>query len=172
VSDEREAEQWPPARGLPGQRRYKRASQLNWGETPFDDLDRAELLRLVQAYHAAAVSARGVLHLVKIKEEDNPFWGRSGSGGRALAGLEYLIFRSGDGKANGASEKIYRSFFRQAYGLLFPAIAEAEDLWGIDDTTGHMFAPFKPGERAKFGGEGKLRALKWSDLLPRKAGDE
>jgi hypothetical protein len=41
-------ELWPPASGLPSRDRMKPAESLRWGETPFDDLTRAELLRLVQ----------------------------------------------------------------------------------------------------------------------------
>lgn len=152
-------EQWPPNRGLPAKSRYKKAKDLEWGETPFDDLDRGELLRLVQAYHAAALSADSVLHQFSYGQERHPYWSLEGVGGRARARLQFLIERAGDGKADKASESIYRSFFRTAYGLLFPPLKRDTDDWGVNDK-GIMIAPFR--------NEAGYRRIKWSDLLPKK----
>ncbi|SNS68366.1 hypothetical protein SAMN06295912_11266 [Sphingomonas laterariae] len=165
----RNGERWPPAHGLPGVERYKRPSTLKWGETLFDDLDRGELLRLVQAYHAGALKARDALMQHRAAQQKNPYWGPDGIGGRTLAALEYLIGRAGDGGANADSDAISRAFLRNAYGLLFPDIAGEEEQWGIDDRTGRMFAPFTPGDRSPLSPEQPLRALAWSDLLPKKA---
>lgn len=158
------AEQWPPARGLPGKRRFKKARDLRWGETPFDDLNRAELLRLVQAYHSAAVSARSILRIGRIGQETSPYWSREGSGGRALAKLDHLVTLCGDGGMNAASERIYRSFFRSAIGLLFPGLKDKFDDWGVNDK-GEWIAP-NPGPERGF------RPVRWSDLLPLHAADD
>jgi hypothetical protein len=152
------SEQWPPARGVPGKARFKKARALQWGESPFDDLDRGELLRLVQAYHAAAVSANSVLALCRHGQECSPFWGSDGSGGRAKARLEWLIAQCGDGGMNEASERIYRSFFCSAYGLLFPTLKGEFEDWGIDKK-GMMAAP-NPGREQGY------RPIRWADLLP------
>lgn len=85
------------------------------------------------------------------------------------AALDHLIGRAGDGGANSDSEAISRAFFRNAYGLLFPGLAGEEDRWGVDDRTGRMFAPFTPGDRSPLSPDQPLRALAWSDLLPKKA---
>ncbi len=161
-------EQWPPNHGIPAKTRYKKAKSLRWGETPFDDLTRGELLRLVQAYHAAAVGANSVIYQVSYGQDNHPYWSKDGRGGRAKARLEYLITRAGDGGADAGSENIYRKFFRSAYGLLFPGIKDEYYSWGIDDVSGEMVAPYKPGETSPFDGKRKLRAIKWRDLLPTK----
>lgn len=158
--------QWPPARGIPAKNRYKKARDLQWGETPFDDLDRGELLRLVQAYHAAAVGANSVLGMMSHGQEGHLYWSGEGSGGKAKAKLEFLIRRAGDGGMNSASENIYRKFFRHAYGLLFPGLGDQWDQWGIDEKTGEMFAPYTVGERSPLRPEAKMRAVRWRDLLP------
>jgi hypothetical protein len=157
-------DQWPPAHGIPAADRYRKPDSLEWGETPFDDLDRGELLRLVQAYHAAAVSAQGILHQFRWQRETQPFWAADGSGGQAWRRLDYLISRAGDGGLNAGSEKVYRAFFRSAYGLLFSEIDEEQ--WGIDDGDGTMLAPFKPGDANRLSGR-PMRAFTWSDLLPK-----
>lgn len=162
-----EEEQWPPARGLPAQSRYKPASKLEWGETPFDDLDRGELLRLVQAYHAAAVDARLTLIQLRAGHEKNVYWGPDGIGGYAVARLELLIARAGDGDMGSGSENISRSFFRYANGLLFEELAREDERWGIDESSGHRFAPFTPGDCSPLPHGQPLRAIQWSDLLPK-----
>lgn len=156
---------YPPARGIPGKARFKKPADLQFGETPFDDLTRGELLRLVQAYHAAAVSANSVLAMIEHGQQGHPYWGPEVSGGRAKRRLEYLIARCGDGGANSASERIYRAFFRYANDLLFPGVEGDKDKWGID-AKGVMVAPATPGDINRFTGL-PLRPLKWSDLLPK-----
>lgn len=156
---------WPPARGIPGKGRFKKPADLQFGETPFDDLTRGELLRLVQAYHAAAVSARSVLAMTEYHQKEHPYWGPDGSGGRAKRRLEYLLARCGDGGANSRSERIYRSFFRYATDLLFAGVDGDKDYWGID-AKGEMVAPSAPGDINRFTGL-PLRPLKWSDIVPK-----
>lgn len=124
-------EQWPPESGLPSKRRFKKAKDLRWGETPFDTLTRAELLRLVQAYHMALTSTRGCLKMAEALQPGSPYWGSDGSGGRALKKADALMSLCGDGGMNAASERIYRMFFRSAEPLLFGAEPGSFDDWCI-----------------------------------------
>lgn len=159
-------ERWPPESGLPSRSRFKKAKALGWGETPFDTLSRAELLRLVQAYHMAVTATSSCLRMQEAVEPDSPYWDREeGSGGRALKKAEHLIKLCGDGGQNEASERIYRSFFRTAHGLFFGAKPGSFDDWCIKVDGNEMYAPFRddPG----------YRRIEWRDLLPnqiRKAG--
>lgn len=150
-------EQWPPASGLPAKSRFKKASKLKWGETPFDDLSRAELLRLVQAYHSATVSAQSVMRM-QAELAPSPYWMHGGSGGRALGKCNVLMKLSGERDADPASENIYRSFFRTADTLLFPHLKDDRfNNWGVNEK-GVMVAPFKAEEG--------YRAIEWRDVLP------
>lgn len=148
-------EQWPPTSGVPGRRRFKRGRSLQWGESPFDDLTRAELLRLVQAYHSALTATRSVLLM---HAQESPFWSFEGVGGRALAKANHLMALVGDGRGNEDSEKIYRSFFRTAEVLLFPYLRNDRfGDWGVNKK-GEMVAPHKREEG--------YRAIRWSDVVP------
>ena len=150
-------EQWPPNSGVPEKKRFKKASKLKWGETPFDDLTRAELLRLVQAYHSAATAARSAL-LMLAEREPSEYWSIEGTGGRALAKVNVLSKLAGEDDPDPASEKIYRSFFRSADVLLFPHLKDTRwGNWGIN-ADGEMVAPFKPEEG--------YRQIEWRDVLP------
>lgn len=151
-------EQWPPNSGVPEKKRFKKARKLEWGETPFDDLSRAELLRLVQAYHSAAVAARSVMATMA-EMAPQPYWGPDGSGGRALAKANHLMQLAGEQDPDPASEKIYRSFFRTADPLLFPYLKEVDKWsnWGVNEQ-GVMCAPMR--------NEPGWRPLEWRDVLP------
>lgn len=150
-------EQWPPNSGVPSKKRFKKATKLKWGETPFDDLSRAELLRLVQAYHLAAVAAQSAM-AITAQAQPSGFWGGNGSGGRALLKLNHLLTLAGENDPDPAGEKIYRSFFRSAAVLLFPHLREDTfSNWGINKD-GEMVAPFKPDEG--------YRPIEWRDVLP------
>ena len=154
-------EQWPPNSGVPDKKRFKKAAKLKWGETPFDDLTRAELLRLVQAYHSTVVAAQCVMKLAAGPDVSS-FWSFEGSGGRALAKANALMNLAGENDKDPASEKIYRMFFRSADVLLFPHLRESRwGDWGINDK-GEMIAPHK--------GQEGFRPIEWRDILPEKPG--
>jgi hypothetical protein len=158
MSDEQTTSQpWPPASGLPSRDRMKPAEGLQWGETPFDDLTRAELLRLVQAYHLALVSAGDALRQLCLQDPISPFWGADGQGGRALARgdtLKALV----DGESQEARDRIYRQFYRAAAGLLFPTLPDPFHDWGVNGK-GEWCAP-SPGP------DWGYRPVEWQDLLP------
>lgn len=152
-------EQWPPNSGVPDKRRFKPARKLKWGETPFDDLSRAELLRLVQAYHAATVSANSIMRIQAEAQPGHGYWSSEGSGGRALLMSNHLMQLAGENDPDPASENIYRSFFRSALVLLFPYMRNDRwGDWGIN-ADGEMIAPHK-------GREG-YRPIEWRDVLPK-----
>jgi len=151
------ADQWPPNHGLPKKNRYKKARGLKWGETPFDDLTRGELLRLVQAYHSAVVSSQSVMAM-QAQMAPSGYWSGIGSGGRALAKCNELMKLAGERDPDPASENIYRSFFRSADVLLFPHLKEDKfNNWGVNDK-GEMCAPYRAEEG--------YRAIEWRDVLP------
>jgi hypothetical protein len=151
-------EQWPPNHGIPTKKRFKRARSLKWGETPFDDLNRGELLRLVQAYHSAVVSSQSVMAIQAEMSGASRYWMADGSGGRALAKCNELMKLAGERDPDPSGEKIYRQFFRTADVLLFPHLKDDRfSNWGINEK-GEMCAPFKPEEG--------YRPIEWRDVLP------
>ncbi len=150
---------WPPNHGVPDKRRFKKAISLKWGETPFDNLSRGELLRLVQAYHSAVVSAQSVMQ-IQAEQSASAYWMFSGSGGRALTKGNALMRLAGEQDRDPAGEKIYRSFFRTADVLLFPHLRDDKfSDWGINDK-GEMCAPHRSEEG--------FRPIEWRDVLPQK----
>lgn len=152
-------EQWPPDSGVPDKKRFKKPTKLKWGETPFDDLTRAELLRLVQAYHSAVVSSQSVM-AIQAQVEPSAYWALNGSGGRAIAKCNELMKLAGERDPDPASENIYRSFFRAADVLLFPHLKnDTFSNWGVN-AEGEMVAPFKPQDG--------YRPIEWRDVLPEK----
>jgi hypothetical protein len=157
TDQQKPGEPWPPASGLPSHDRMKPAESLQWGETPFDDLTRAELLRLVQAYHLALVSADGALRHVRLQDPASPFWEADGQGGRALARADTLKALV-DGDSAEARIYIDRQFYRAATRLLFPSLPDPFHDWGVNGQ-GEWCAP-DPGP------DWGYRPIKWQDLLP------
>lgn len=143
--------------------------ELKWGQTPWDNLPREELLRHVQRLYAALVAARSALSLVGHGEASG-FWDRRrGSGGRALAQSDIAL---GKALAGHDSENVYRSFFRYAVDLLFlpelgrywTACDGCTSFWG--DEQGNLAG--KPcRECAALGRHSIRRPLEWRDLAPR-----
>jgi hypothetical protein len=137
--------------------RMKPAESLQWGETPFDDLTRAEFLRLVQAYHMALVTADGALRQVRLQDPTSLLWEADGQGGRALARADTLKALV-DGDSAAARKRIDRQFYRAAAGLLFPSLADSFHDWGVNGQ-GEWCAP-NPGP------DWGYRPVEWQDLLP------
>jgi len=68
---------------------------LAWGTTPFDDMSRSELFDWGERMLGACTEAREAL--VVLRREMDPsslYWGRSGSGGGALAKIDLVIAKS------------------------------------------------------------------------------
>lgn len=135
-----------------------RPEELAFGQTPFDQLDRGELLRLVQAHHQANMTARVVLEMLRKPHADHPFWKPGGLGHEAHQRMEVLVRLARDGGADDNSLAIYNRFFRQAGALLFPTAHGPYDVWGIN-AAGHWSTPDPGPDRG-------YRPATWSDLVP------
>lgn len=144
--------------------------KLQWGETPWDDLPRDDLLREVQRMFWALQSAKSILGMFKGRNELSSFWGEQGSGGKALDRSSQIIdplYQAYD------AESVYKAFFRYAASLLFDV--PDEEKWLICPVCGGMWS----GKRAvpyvgrpcsaypiasEDGCTGVLRWLEWVDL--------
>ncbi|MCL4296283.1 MAG: hypothetical protein KJ077_11165 [Anaerolineae bacterium] len=145
--------------------------ELQWGQTPWDNLTREELLREVQRMYAAVQSLYSEITVRKEMKPDSVYFAPDGAGGRAWERghqiVEPLVEQYGD--------QVYRAFFHYATDLLFEPSAyhqpqrvicpECGEMWGGDTAT------FGLGKVHKFvegRGEcnGVLRRLKWADLHP------
>ena len=89
---------------------------LVWGETPWDSKSKEELLRDVQRMYDAIVAMNSCLHIIKYHDQQSPYWGPGGSGGRSLEMSRQVLAPI---HAQYDESDIYRSFFRYATDLLF-----------------------------------------------------
>lgn len=160
-------ENWPP--------RMKRTQDIKWGVTPFDDLARDDMLKLLAIYHSALSSSRSVLAMTKATQEHfhgdaGPYWGKEGTGGNALAKADYVM-----GLSNGTderNERIYRSFFRYADSVLFPEGTGWIHPWWICENCDTMVSPMGdrdpgPCDFCKPKGGHPMRKITWADIRPR-----
>jgi len=150
-------------------------TRLRWGETPWDDLSREELLREVQRMYAAVNAMYSALAIVSHGDVSG-YWGPDGSGGRALEMgrqiEEPLRDRYGD--------TMFRAFFRYAIDLLFecrPGFRIGYG-WVVCPVCGQLSGDYEGGSHigkrcadllprpGPTGGLciGVLRPLEWSDL--------
>lgn len=141
---------------------------LEWGETPWDNLTREELLREVQRYHSALESAASVMRQLAFGSQ-LLFWSE-GPGGKALAKAE----QAREHIAGFSSETVYRSFFRYADDLLFEGMG---DRWRICDRCAVMCSLIgEPRNKnhllchdcERKGIESYTRPITWDDLKPLK----
>lgn len=140
---------------------------LEWGQTPWDNLSREELLQHVQRLYAAVDAAKGALGLMA---NGGLFWSAEGTGGRALAKVQQAEAQASDGYE---AEEIYRCFFRYACDLLFEGVGAG---WDICPVCGQMLGATTDGKRVTGercgnylpkGCDGIFRPLAWEDLIPR-----
>jgi hypothetical protein len=153
--------------------------KLKWGQTPWDNLTKEELLREVQRMFSALQSAQSVMRLCEMNGGGSTFWGPQGTGGTGIEKARQVldpIFEKYD------SENIYRAFFRTADDLLFEqGRARIGFGWAVCDKCGCMvgarmledlsYGPPPIGEKClNKNCEGNpMRELRWSDLDPKKA---
>lgn len=153
--------------------------RLAFGETPWDGMPQATLLRETQRMYAALIATRSALAIARSQDPAGPYWGgESGTGGRALAMADSILDPLHDayGRNGRGSEAIFRAFFRYAVDLLFsPALGYA---WtACDGGCGVFIGPIRDPERtspndagkpcqecARHGREFTRRPLQWSDL--------
>lgn len=154
---------------------------LSWGETPFDDMSREELLRHCQRFYAACESMVSCLAIIRAGDEyhrgkgNNPYWGPGGSGAHGLAQGEQALDAA---RVGIDSESIYRSFFRYARDLLFESKGEMRlgfD-WYICETCKVMTGACGDERGTDRTGQscsdtfrkctGTIRRITWDDLKP------
>lgn len=153
---------------------------LEWGQTPWDNKTREELLLEVKRMYSALSSLYSSEKMSSdwhvFKEQENPYYGKGGAGGRALEkGRQILEIIHKEF----SSEDIYRSYFRYANDLLFEdtgygigsgwivcpkcglMLGSRDDMDDIGARCGDVFPPNQACD-------GVLRKLEWADLEPKK----
>jgi hypothetical protein len=141
-------------------------TDLKWGQTPWDDMTKEELLREVQRMYAALSNANSVMKMARYGNENSPFWGNEGTGGKALEMSRQILE-----PLDRYGEAIYRRFFRYAYDLLFDQTNfkigfdwQVCPMCGVMLGSGHDEG--RPCEMGKPGCTGIMRKLTWDDLKP------
>lgn len=142
---------------------------LEFGETPWDKMDRESLLREVQRMYSAVSSLHSALSLCKGPLGPNlgPYWKLYGSGGQALAKGDHIIASI---EANYNCDEVYHAFFRYADDLLFTRgmgfnwqiCTKCRAMIGNKDLEGK---PCKDWLLPHC--DGMMRPIQWSDLQPK-----
>jgi hypothetical protein len=160
--------------------------KLEWGQTPWDDLSREELLKTIWRMYMVIVELNSVTQMEldwqrqkagfpsNSLEIPNVYWGKSGFGGKALEMARQVLEPL---ENEYEDETIYRAFFRYASDLLFEK--NGYEMIGADWVTcpecGVMYATRMRslvGEKCTEHPAGKpecpgaLRKLIWDDLKP------
>jgi hypothetical protein len=144
--------------------------ELQWGQTPFDECTREELIQHCARLYSATSALSSVAGMLK---DNSGFW-RHGTGGEAVEkGRQALeLARNGYDDAN-----IRRAHLRYAESFLFadaPGLELRSD-WNLCPDCGQMISPMiGPSKAGKlcsdvFSGNcsGVLRELSWDDLKPK-----
>lgn len=144
--------------------------KLSFGQTPWDDMSRDDLLREVQRMASALVACRGALHLCRLRQENHPFWLRDGTGAIAVLHAEAAL-ATYDAVGD---EACYCAFFRYANCLLFPEPAGPDGPrgWFVCDGCGRMTANTENGlseakqkcPQAGVCQNSPMRPIAWDDL--------
>lgn len=141
---------------------------LKRGQSPWDEMNREELLREVQRMFFALQSANDVLKL--FQQPNNLYWEKFGRGGRALDQTSQVIntvYETCD------REDLYDAFYRYAASLLFET--PPEEKWVVCPSCGEMQSGTLPAsyvgktcqETFKTPGcQGIVRWMVWKDLTP------
>ena len=138
--------------------------KLKYGETPFDDLSREDLLLLVKRNYSALTAAESLICQFRHNDPNSLFWGTTGTGGRTLAKVEFCLKPFA-----GYTESIWRSFFRLADYLLFEGAPGTGDPWVIckcGQLLGSGRGEQPPKDRKCFSCDRPMRPLEWKDLQP------
>ena len=137
--------------------------ELKWGQTPWDDMSREELIRELSRYHMALESALGVMRLSVMEQPQQYLYWEVGPGGRALSKATIAM-------AHADRFDAYRTYFRHAAILLFPTL---EETWAICDRcqvmsqrVGGTSVGASCHDCARKGVESIMRAVTWDDLKP------
>ena len=143
--------------------------ELEWGQTPFDECTREELIQHCARLYTATSALSSVAMMLKDK---SVFW-KEGTGADALEKGRQALDKARNGYDD---ENIYRAYLRYAGDLLFsdaPGL-EIRSGWALCPTCGQMTSGF--GGHSNVGRVcrdvlpgacvGVLRALSWDDLKP------
>jgi hypothetical protein len=137
----------------------RKPRELEWGETPWDDMPREELLREMQRAYAAVNAARSVLGILQ-GPDPSAFWKPRGSGYRALAMCTAVTSRV---EERFDSESVYRAFYRYAVDVLFAP--ELGFGWAVCEN-GHMVGAgndMRPPTKC-FQCKKPMRPIEWRDI--------
>ncbi len=134
---------------------------LEWGESPWDRMERADLLREVQRLHSAAESALSVLEA--IRDRGHRYWGPLGNGGLALEKCRQATKAVREGFED---SNLFRAFYRYACDLLFDAPIGYG--WRICEQ-GHMTGSNDEWRMSCGVCRKDVRPLRWDDLSPARA---
>lgn len=128
--------------------------KLEYGETPWDDLNKEELLLLVKKMYSALNSDLNVLNAVN--NPDSLFWSNDGPGECALEKTKQIIDKI---HSEYSSENIFRAYFRYANDLLFN---NDKNKWCICPLCGELI---KDRKSINF-----LIGKKCGEIIPKKTG--
>jgi hypothetical protein len=143
--------------------------ELKWGETPWDNLSREELLLEIKRMYSALVSVKSALSMLSFPE-GLPYFSIRGTGGRALEKARQVLQPIHE-KFEGSA--IYSSYFRYADDLLFErGEYRIGSGWAVCPECGVMLGETgdgksSVGEKCRHGKkdcDGVLRPIQWSDL--------
>jgi hypothetical protein len=133
--------------------------KLKWGQTPWDDMDKEELLLTIFKMYSAVVSLDSCLSTIRPNVPGHAYWGTKGVGGRALEKSRQVLDPIHE-SVEGGSGEIYRAFFRYAPDLIFePGEYQLGWGWTVCPECGKMLGRSTNGESK----EGEL----CSDLFPK-----
>lgn len=137
--------------------------ELKWGQTPWDNLSREELLREVQRLWSALESTSSCLRIMRASQSGGGYWSPDGSGGRALEKARQIQEPI---KEQYDDEQVYRAFFRYADDLLFEGVGSD---WQVCDSCGEMTGAIAGMASSVECWRCKTpkRPLTWADLEPR-----
>lgn len=144
--------------------------QLEWGQTPFDQCSREELIQ----HCARLYAATSALNSVALQHKDGSTYWKKGSGGDALERARQAMESARNGHSD---ECIHRSYLLYAGDLLF------KDAAGLEIRSGWVLCPECGQMTSSLSGEtnsgkacsdvlpgscsGVMRELSWDDLKPK-----
>ena len=145
--------------------------KLEWGQTPWDDMTKRELLLEIWRMYSAIVALNCSLNMSKIGADRSPYWGIEGSGGIALEKARQILDPIHE---HFDDEQMYHCFFRYAADLLFDRSEYRIGFgWSMCPKCGWIVGETMNGEsqNGKYcldvlysQCDGVLRPLQWTDL--------
>lgn len=119
-------------RGTPLRPRLKPTREIVHGVTPFDDLDRETLIRLLCAHHVALCSAKSAMDIgadVEARTRSGGFW-TAKLARMARARADYLV-EMVRGRSDERRQAVHRSFMRYVGELAFPPSEPDDRPWRL-----------------------------------------